>query len=92
MIFFSAKAPCIIFEAFLRRIEAFPAHEVDISHKTKAKKHKIERNPWREKKKSITLQPQRTAVVAQLVEHWLPKPRVAGSSPVYRSSLVMQRE
>ena len=25
------------------------------------------------------------AVVAQLVEHWLPKPRVAGSSPVYRS-------
>ncbi len=26
------------------------------------------------------------AVVAQLVEHWLPKPRVAGSSPVYRSS------
>ena len=27
----------------------------------------------------------RNAVVAQLVEHWLPKPRVAGSSPVYRS-------
>ncbi len=26
------------------------------------------------------------AVVAQLVEHWLPKPRVAGSSPVYRSN------
>ena len=26
------------------------------------------------------------AVVAQLVEHWLPKPRVAGSSPVYRST------
>ena len=25
------------------------------------------------------------AVVAQLVEHGLPKPRVAGSSPVYRS-------
>ena len=25
------------------------------------------------------------AVVAQLVEHWLPKPRVAGSSPVCRS-------
>ncbi len=25
------------------------------------------------------------AVIAQLVEHWLPKPRVAGSSPVYRS-------
>ena len=25
------------------------------------------------------------AIVAQLVEHWLPKPRVAGSSPVYRS-------
>ena len=25
------------------------------------------------------------AVVAQLVEHRLPKPRVAGSSPVYRS-------
>ena len=23
--------------------------------------------------------------MAQLVEHWLPKPRVAGSSPVYRS-------
>ena len=29
------------------------------------------------------------AVVAQLVEHWLPKPRVAGSSPVYRSKQVM---
>ena len=26
------------------------------------------------------------AVVAQLVEHRLPKPRVAGSSPVYRSA------
>ena len=25
--------------------------------------------------------------MAQLVEHWLPKPRVAGSSPVYRSFL-----
>ena len=25
------------------------------------------------------------AAVAQLVEHWLPKPRVAGSSPVCRS-------
>ena len=25
------------------------------------------------------------AEVAQLVEHWLPKPRVAGSSPVFRS-------
>lgn len=24
--------------------------------------------------------------MAQLVEHWLPKPRVAGSSPVYRST------
>ena len=29
------------------------------------------------------------AVIAQLVEHWLPKPRVAGSSPVYRSKGVM---
>ena len=29
----------------------------------------------------------RNAIVAQLVEHWLPKPRVAGSSPVYRSKL-----
>ena len=28
---------------------------------------------------------QRLAIIAQLVEHWLPKPRVAGSSPVYRS-------
>lgn len=27
------------------------------------------------------------AAVAQLVEHWLPKPRVAGSSPVCRSIL-----
>lgn len=27
------------------------------------------------------------AVVAQLVEHWLPKPRVTGSSPAYRSGL-----
>ena len=26
------------------------------------------------------------AGLAQLVEHWLPKPRVAGSSPVFRSS------
>ena len=25
------------------------------------------------------------AVAAQLVERWLPKPKVAGSSPVYRS-------
>ena len=25
------------------------------------------------------------ADLAQLVEHWLPKPRVAGSSPVFRS-------
>ena len=28
------------------------------------------------------------AVMAQLVEHWLPKPRVAGSSPVYRSRMI----
>ena len=27
----------------------------------------------------------RQAELAQLVEHWLPKPRVAGSSPVFRS-------
>ena len=27
-----------------------------------------------------------SAELAQLVEHWLPKPRVAGSSPVFRSS------
>ena len=26
------------------------------------------------------------AGLAQLVEHWLPKPRVAGSSPVFRST------
>ena len=26
------------------------------------------------------------AELAQLVEHWLPKPRVAGSSPVFRSN------
>ena len=26
------------------------------------------------------------AELAQLVEHWLPKPRVAGSSPVFRST------
>lgn len=25
------------------------------------------------------------AVIAQLVEHWLPKPKVTGSSPAYRS-------
>ena len=25
------------------------------------------------------------AIVAQLVERWLPKPKVAGSCPVYRS-------
>lgn len=29
--------------------------------------------------------PECNAVVAQLVEHWLPKPRVTGSSPAYRS-------
>ena len=29
---------------------------------------------------------QNDAEVAQLVEHWLPKPRVAGSNPVFRSS------
>ena len=28
------------------------------------------------------------AELAQLVEHWLPKPRVAGSSPVFRSKHV----
>ena len=28
---------------------------------------------------------QTQAELAQLVEHWLPKPRVAGSSPVFRS-------
>ena len=32
------------------------------------------------------------AIVAQLVEHWLPKPRVAGSSPVYRSGKIKNRE
>lgn len=31
--------------------------------------------------------PECNAVVAQLVEHWLPKPRVTGSSPAYRSGL-----
>ena len=36
------------------------------------------------KKKILTLQ-KIHAVVAQLVEHQLPKLRVAGSSPVYRS-------
>ena len=29
------------------------------------------------------------AVIAQLVEHWLPKPRVTGSSPAYRSEKMM---
>ena len=33
----------------------------------------------------VTLHLKSDAIVAQLVEHWLPKPRVAGSSPVYRS-------
>lgn len=27
------------------------------------------------------------AIVAQLVERWLPKPKVAGSCPVYRSEI-----
>src|SRR5581483_10817434 len=31
------------------------------------------------------------AGVAQLVEHWLPKPRVAGSSPVSRFAIVEQK-
>ena len=30
------------------------------------------------------------AIIAQLVEHWLPKPRVAGSSPVYRSQIITE--
>ena len=30
---------------------------------------------------------QTKAELAQLVEHWLPKPRVAGSSPVFRSQM-----
>ena len=30
------------------------------------------------------------AVIAQLVEHRLPKPRVTGSSPAYRSGDVVQ--
>ena len=33
----------------------------------------------------LPLRYEKHAVVAQLVEHWLPKPRVAGSSPVCRS-------
>ena len=32
-----------------------------------------------------------SAELAQLVEHWLPKPRVAGSSPVFRSSIMAQQ-
>ena len=31
------------------------------------------------------------AELAQLVEHWLPKPRVAGSSPVFRSTMTEQQ-
>ena len=31
------------------------------------------------------------AELAQLVEHWLPKPRVAGSSPVFRSFIMEQQ-
>ena len=30
----------------------------------------------------------KVADMAQLVEHWLPKPRVAGSSPVIRSFFI----
>lgn len=33
----------------------------------------------------LPLRYEKHAVVAQLVEHWLPKPRVTGSSPAYRS-------
>ena len=36
-------------------------------------------------KKEYFCIPNICAVVAQLVEHWLPKPRVASSSLVYRS-------
>ena len=32
----------------------------------------------------------RFAIVAQLVERWLPKPKVAGSCPVYRSRKLMR--
>ena len=35
--------------------------------------------------KALNLRVGRNAVVAQLVEHWLPKPRVASSSLVCRS-------
>ena len=33
----------------------------------------------------------RKAVIAQLVERWLPKPKAAGSSPVYRSKRFHER-
>ncbi len=42
--------------------------------------------------KVVILQRENNAIVAQLVEHWLPKPRVAGSSPVYRSYLIVSEK
>ena len=42
---------------------------------------------WYQNKSLLLHSENNFAVVAQLVEHWLPKPRVAGSSPVYRSKV-----
>ena len=47
---------------------------------------------WRCRGKVVLLHRKSNAIVAQLVEHWLPKPRVAGSSPVYRSERMRQAE
>lgn len=44
-------------------------------------------NSCKSHKKGIPLYYKNNAVVAQLVEHGLPKPRVAGSNPVYRSQI-----
>lgn len=44
-------------------------------------------NSCKSRKKGIPLFIEKNAVVAQLVEHGLPKPRVAGSNPVYRSKV-----
>lgn len=44
-------------------------------------------NSCKSRKKGIPLSLEKNAVVAQLVEHGLPKPRVAGSNPVYRSKV-----
>ncbi len=44
-----------------------------------------------EQRRAFLAQPCGYADVAQLVERWLPKPKVAGSRPVVRSSVAAKK-